>query len=304
MKHYKGETMKRILSYMLFFLIFLFIACTSSQKEGIGGAAIVCIPPQILVADECCDDKNNNSVCDQYDAKETPEEEEQITTTIEEEEKSQEIIQKEPEKQVKLTLKELEDGISKQFSSSKRTYLFRSQERENLTDFESLYEVRESTPFRFFIWKIKKEYNYLNYDTNFSSFARRSYDLTVKNNNIYAKEIIDYNALDNPDWVNADYYYNHTFDEESVLGTKVIAESHITLFYNYDNAMDAYIDPVISIWCSPDMIVKVYPSKLAEFGWASNRVDDTIRALTREMQLYIKEILADSEKIITVCEGG
>ncbi len=298
--------MRRYTLYFLCFVILILgVGCSSKSqtpRDKLSGAVAApqCEAPNILVAGECCTDANGNSICDQYESREITSEDdislEQETEPIEETEET-----RQPEKQANLTIKDVHDRISNAFSTNKTLYTFKIQERGNVTDFENLFEVYESSPTRMYIWKIKKIYNYLYYYNNFSDFIRRSFDLDVRNNNVLVKEEIDYYQLYEPDWIDANYTYEPTFEEETVQGKKVLYESHLILIYSYDNALFAHIFPVVSVWCTPDVIVRMYPPRLTDFTWSSIQVEDAKRTLDREMYIYRRGLITDAEKAVAAC---
>ncbi|MBI2545848.1 hypothetical protein HYV81_01585 [Candidatus Woesearchaeota archaeon] len=283
--------------YILCFTIIILAGCSASQSPSAAAvAAPQCKAPEIMVAGECCTDADANSICDIYESRE-PE-----NISLEEPapvEAPQEL--KQPEKQANLSIKDVQEIMSDTFSTNKTLYSFKVMDRGNVTDFENLFEVYESSPTRIYIWQIKKPHNYLYYYNNFTEFMKRNFDLDVRNYNVLSKELIDYNKLYEGDWIDANYSYEPEMEEKEVKGKKVIFESHLILFYRYDNAMGGYIFPVASVWCTANTVIRLYPQKSSDLAIYSSRVEDAKRTLERDMFAYRKGLLADAEKAAAAC---
>ncbi|MBI2124400.1 hypothetical protein HY637_01110 [Candidatus Woesearchaeota archaeon] len=278
------------------FVIFLFIiSCTQSANQD------ACVQGKIKIAGECCFDSNSNSICDDLEPKSNEAKPKSEMTKV-----TGEVSK--PLRQQYISLKELEDGINKSYFPIKR-YKFKDEENRNATGIENTFDLRISTLtyeiVRFGILKIKKDYNFLTREENFTNFVQRRYDLKVKNNDIDAKSYIDYKQIDNDDWNEADYLYDHKLGGINVAGKKVFLEKHFILWYVDNGLKDISIEYKINLWCTPELVVEVHETETFDFlltyGDAFKENHVYINGLLEQQK---KPMMKDAEKILNVCSGN
>ena len=119
----------------------------------------LCKSPMIQVGNSCCSDKNNNSICDDLETK--------SNKLMKLRSSSDETNAKSLQNASWITLKQLQEGINKTFYPLDEPN-FSDVERFNVTGIENTFNVTGSA--RFFILQIKKEYNYIENDQNFTDF--------------------------------------------------------------------------------------------------------------------------------------
>ncbi len=285
---FKKSLKKIILLLFLLFAVFLLISCQKKAEEQFG----MCASPMVQIGEKCCLDSNNDSICDELEAKKS----EEIKT-----EPKLEVV---PEKKY-IGLAELESSILDAFSPQK-DFTFQDMERENVTGIENTYIVRESKDDGFLILKIKKPYNYLNTFDNFSLFVNRLYELDVKNNKIWADSYLDYMELENLNWKNERYDYEHSLENVEIKNKNISVEKHMLLFISRYNSADGALSyPKINIWCTPELVVQVYSSELSDLGWTSGSSPSDVEAnLRRENELFLTEMKERAEKVVNICELG
>lgn len=284
------------LKILLIALCALLVSCQQAAVN-----TDLCEQGKIKIAGECCFDVNSNSICDDLESKRNETKPKQEMTKV-----TGEVTK--PVKQKYISLKELEDGINKSYYPVKR-YTFKDEERRNATGIENTFDVKIFTltyerP-RLAILKIKKDYNFLQTEANFTDFVKRRYDLRVKNGNIDAKSYIDYKQIDENTWEGAEYLYDHLLEEVSVAGKTAFLEKHFLLFYVGNGLEDIWLEYKISLWCNPELIVEVYKTETFTFLL-------TYGDAFRENHVYLNELLKkqnkpminDAEKILKVCSGN
>ncbi len=284
--------MKKVLLVIL--LLGIILAGCQQDK----GAS--CPPPMISVGGECCPDVNNNTICDSLEhggdeAEDEAEEPAEPSVSLPDE-SSNEILPF----TVNLTI--LEEGINKTYYPLKR-YHFDDANRENVTGIESTFDVRESAMLN--ILRVKKEYNYLNSRANFSDFVKRRYDLKVKNDDIEANSWIDYQQLKEEEWADANYSYEHRLEGIGIAGDEGFIETHILMFQRAGQLLDATLEYKITLFCTPELVVEVYPSEHWEAYYTTGSPVETNRKeVTRLMAEEKGSMVKNAEKVLKVCKGS
>ena len=278
------------MKHLLAFAIILVAACAVQPEN-----ARECNPPSIMVAGECCLDKNNNSICDDIEA--SP-----IT--------GQAVAAKEDSKQEKtqtvrhIELDKLTTGINKTFYPL-GSYNFSFIERENITGLEATFDLWEADPFRFSILKIKKQYNFLNTEKNFSDFVNRRYNLEVRNTNTLGQEYIDARKYNEDKWEKAKYDYIHDLEKLDLNGNTAYYEAHET-YWGIDNQLeDLSADFKIILWCTPELIVETYASDSFAVPYFQGSEVSTNKERVEEAMIKEKGNMIDAaRRILKLCQTG
>src|SRR3989338_7016606 len=248
-----------------------------------------------MVAGECCLDKNNNSICDDIEA--SP-----IT--------GQAVAAKEDSKQEKtqtvrhIELDKLTTGINKTFYPL-GSYNFSFIERENITGLEATFDLWGADPFRFSILKIKKQYNFLNTEKNFSDFVNRRYNLEVRNTNTLGQEYIDARKYNEDKWEKAKYDYIHDLEKLDLNGNTAYYEAHET-YWGIDNQLeDLSADFKIILWCTPELIVETYASDSFAVPYFQGSEVSTNKERVEEAMIKEKGNMIDAaRRILKLCQTG
>ncbi len=270
---------------------------------------IKCELPMILVGGECCMDENSNSICDEFDVKEPEETEVQEGEEPEEEgeepeeeevEEIEEEVEEETEekKETTMDVRKLKLEIIKKFNSEDM-HSFEEMERENITGIHKTYDVLESSDGRFYILQIKKEHNFLHYYSNFSNFVNRMHELDIKNEKIALDAAISAISTSMNEY---DYYYEPKLKEHTISNSTMFTESYSIMFIDPKGmAMDSYGEVKSIIWCTPELLVEVYPSKYIPFTYygAAPVVKERMKSVDKQHE---EDVIKGSKEIIDICE--
>lgn len=268
-------------------MVAIFIAACIQQEEKTNEK---CTAPMILVAGECCTDQNANEICDD----------------IENDDSENDKNDKKEEVQVKQATKvqavsymnrtQLEEDIIKAFPIKR--YKFNETKRENLTGIEKTFDVRASKEID--ILKMKKESDYIGSQDKFSDFIEKRYNLSVKNNNIWAHRVIDIKKNIDENWRDVEYDYEHSL--EKMQGYFV--EEHLILFHHQGSTYQGSWEYKLKLQCTLQLIVEVsYPEYGLE-GWsAGGTLNDSKRAIAQKRKDFINDMGHTAEKIKGICEG-
>lgn len=239
----------------------------------------------IEIGGECCSDDNMNSICDNIELAGNESEQKDRT------EKVQEARH--------INISQLEDGINKSYYPLKK-YSFEDTERVNLTGIENTFDVRGST--RFNVLKIKKDYNFIENEQNFTDFVQRRYDLMVKNWNIDSKDWIDYNGLTDQQWREAVYHYDHSLEKINIFGKDSFIETHLVMYDKEDSLLDLDLSYNINVWCTPEFVVEVYPNEHWGFYYYTGSTIEANRKFIKGLMDGERErLILDAEKVLKVC---
>lgn len=251
----------------------------------------ICKPPMIEVAGQCCNDANNNSICDDLE-KETV----KLSGAV-----IAEIQQKKTETKF-INLTELESGINLTYYPVKK-FSFTTPYRHNLTEVEKTFDIRTSD--RFVIYKMKYNHNYLDTEKNFSDFVTALHDLASKNNNIWARDTIDYKKRSDSDWVGATYFYEPYLEKTNIGGKQAFYEQQILIFNKNDQILSEIdFEMRLILWCTPEFVIRMYPSDRFRFYYQfGNTVKGTVDYIKKISPPERKIMEAEAIKIMKVCNG-
>ena len=253
-----------------------------------------CKSPMIKIGNECCEDRNNNTICDDL-------------------EKQQESINKIKEAAIKapqietpkiryINLSELEDGINRTYYPVKK-YTFSDPYRHNLTEVEKTFDIRDAD--RFYIFKMKHEYDYLNTEKNFTDFIHAFYNSSYRKFNLAAHDTIDYKKTTDSEWVGVNYTYEPYLENTSVGGKTAFFEQQLLVYTKNDMIMDRLIWGLSLVMrCTPQLVIGIYPANnfnfyYGYFGSAKAQIN-YINKISPEVK---KSLLEEGRKILKVCNG-
>lgn len=275
---------------MVFFCIFL-IGC---QQNNLVGYTVACESPMINIGGECCFDENKNLICDDLEKEKL-----EAQKRLEASKKPENVTKPKPSY---ISLAELENGINKTYYPIKRLN-FENVNRTNLTGIEATYDLRSAG--RFNILKIKKDYNFLYTEDNFTNFIKNKHSVEVKNNEISSQAFIDYRELSYPTWQGATLTYDHGIQETKVMGKPAFFEKHI-VFYGVDDALlDLWFAYYVDVWCTSELIVEVHPSETFIFYYEpGNAVQANVNHISKLMREQNDFMIKEAEKILKICSGN
>lgn len=273
-------------SIILVMSLLLLAGCQQSNK-------VSCESPLINIAGECCLDNDKNSICDDLE-KENLAAKQRMDTS----KKIEGATKFSPNY---ITLDQLEDAINKTYYPIKR-FNFEDINESNLTDFEATYDIRSIG--RFTIIKIRRDYNFLQNEVNFTNFIKTKYRLDVKNNDINSEEFIDYRGIYYPTWQGATYTYDHDIQETKIMGKPAFFEKHIVIYGIDDSLLDLWFSYGLNVWCTPELVVVVPPRETFVFYYdEGNAVQANVKHIGKLMKEQDKFMLQEAEKILKICSG-
>ncbi len=272
-------------------LVLVFAVACNTQIEN----SPSCSPPSIMVAGECCIDKNNNSVCDDIEAKHSDGKALAVKDNID---------SKEQKLKSHVSFGELKIGINKTFYPI-GSYNFSFVERENITGLEAIFDVWDSAPFRFSILKIKKEYNFLETEKNFSDFVNKRYELEVRNTNTSSQEYIDSERSYNEKWERAKYNYTFTLEKIDLNGDPAYFEMHQDYFSIDEQLQDLSTSFKIVVQCTPDLVIETYASETFNVPYFPGSLVSTNKERVGDaIKKEIANMTIAAGKISTLCRTG
>lgn len=271
--------------YLVALLLLFIISCnqqTSSQ----------CVSPMIKVGSECCKDSNKNKICDDLENNN-----EKINKT---ELKIENVGTEENPKYPPLL--EIQLNINKTYYPLKR-YIFNNTDRYNLTGIWNEFNVSGAD--RFYILTIKKEYNYLNNEKNFTDLIQKIYDVRVKNNEVRGQSYIDAAQQSYYGWEDVTLRYDHTLEKISVLKKPAFLEKHYMVLDQKGNLKDFWLEYRINVWCTPESVVVIYPSDKFNFIYTiGSFVETEMKYVNELLKDEYKNMYEDAEKIVKLCNGN
>ena len=271
---------------LIIMLVLLILSCKQQPESS------QCAAPMIKVGNECCPDSNKNGLCDDLELSNNME----ISKSRIESETANE------EKPKYSSLLDIQTGINKTYYPLKR-YIFNYTDKYNLTGLENIFNVSGAD--RFYILQIKKEHNYLYNEKNFSDFIKRRYDLRVKNNGIWDQEYVDYKKQSVYGWEDVIARYDHSLEKIDVLGKPAYLEKHYEIFDQKGNLKDFYLEYKIDIWCTPEMVVVIYPSDKFWFIYTiGSFVETELKYVNGLLKKEYENMYEDAEKIQKLCNGN
>ncbi len=272
--------------YIIAILVLLILSCKQQLSSN------QCTAPMIKVGSECCLDSNKNNLCDDLETSNN--------TKVDEFKPEPKAANE--EKPAYPSLLEIESGINKTYYPLKK-YVFNYTDKYNLTGLENLFNVSGAD--RFYILQVKKEHNYLYNQANFSDFVRRRYDLRVKNNEIWEQEYLDGQKQSVYGWEDVVSRYDHTIEKIDVVGKPAYLEKHYEIFDQKGNLKDFYLEYKIDVWCTPELVVVIYPSdKFGFYYTIGSFVETEMRYVNDLLKKEFKNMYEDAEKIQKLCNGN
>ena len=169
-----------------------------------------------------------------------------------------------------------------------------------MTGIDETFEMIEAD--RFYILKIKTEFNYNKEQDDFDDFVKRRYDLNVKNTQISANDWTDFNQLSDTGWKDAIYHYEHDLKKVKILDKDSFFETHLVMFDKGNSLLELWLDYKINVWCTPELTLDVYPSENWGFYYYLGSTIEANKEFINELMERERENMTiTAEKVIKIC---
>ena len=254
-----------------------------------------CTPPMIQIGNSCCLDNNKNSICDNLEKHRNE------SKIIEKQQLKIEETINEKKSSTWLSLKELQVGINKTFYPL-QDLNFSDIERINITGIQNTFNLTGSE--RFYILQIKKDYNYLETLDNFTDFVNKLYKLESKNWEIDANQLIDARKLTDSTWRGVTYVYDTKLEPTSILNKPAYYIKHLTMFDREGLLADYFWYFRLTIYCTPEFVVEVYPSDTFFVPiWLDSQVSTNKDRFDEALNNEKPEMEDVGKRIMKLCQG-